>query len=193
MTSLFLVRHGETEWSRSGQHTSYTDLPLTENGREEARKLLGNVDPGRFELILSSPRRRARETAELAGFTGAYEPEIDDGLVEWNYGDYEGQTRAEIQREVPDWTIWTHGGGPGGETADDIRARLRRLIDRVESSGADPVICFAHGHSLRAMMTVWLGLDITFGANFELDTATLSVLIDNDYGRSIQRWNASVV
>jgi probable phosphoglycerate mutase len=192
MTSLYLVRHGETEWSLSGQHTSYTDLPLTENGRAQARKLLGRLDPSQFGLILSSPRQRARATAELAGFTGAYEPQVDEGLAEWNYGEFEGLTRQQIQAQVPDWLIWTHGGGPGGETIDQVRTRFRRLIDRIETSGADQVVCFAHGHALRALMTVWLGLDVALGAHFELDTATVSVLVDDDAGRSIQRWNAPV-
>jgi broad specificity phosphatase PhoE len=192
MTSLFLVRHGETEWSRSGQHTSYTDLPLTDTGRAQAAKLLGHLDPAIFGLVLSSPRQRASETAELAGFTGAYAPRIDEDLSEWDYGAYEGLTRRQIQEQQPGWTIWTHGGGPGGESADDVARRLRRLIDRIEASGADPVICFAHGHALRAMTMVWLGLDLSIGAHFELDTATVSVLIDDEYGRSIQRWNAAV-
>ena len=189
MTSLYLVRHGETEWSLSGQHTSSTDLPLTEHGREQARELLGKLDPASFGLILTSPRQRARVTAELAGFTGEYEPRIDPDLVEWDYGAYEGLTRAQIHEQVPDWLIWTHGGGPGGETIDDVRARFRRLISAVEAAKADRVICFAHGHALRALMTVWLGLDITFGAHFELDTATVSILIDDEAGRSIKQWN----
>jgi len=192
MTSLYLVRHGETEWSRSGQHTSYTDLPLTDNGRAQATMLLGHLDPASFGLILSSPRQRARQTAELAGFTGAFEPRLDEDLAEWNYGAYEGLTRAQIHEQVPGWLIWTHGGGPGGETIEQVRTRFRRLIDRIETSGADPVICFAHGHALRALTTVWLGLDITFGAHVELDTATLSVLIDDEAGRSIKQWNAQV-
>ncbi|HET9647474.1 MAG TPA: histidine phosphatase family protein [Microlunatus sp.] len=191
MTSLYLVRHGETEWSRDGRHTSYTDLPLTEHGQEQARSLCGHLDPARFGLVLSSPRRRARETAELAGFVGRYTPQVDEDLAEWNYGDYEGLTRREIQEQEPGWLIWTHAAR-GGESADDIRRRLRRLIDRVESSGADPVICFAHGHSLRALMTVWLGLDLGFGANVQLDTATVSVLVDDDAGRSISCWNAPI-
>lgn len=190
MTSLYLVRHGETTWSLSGQHTSYTDLPLTDHGRDQARELLGRLDPANFGLVLSSPRQRARVTAELAGFTGDHAPVVDDDLAEWNYGAYEGLTRKEIQQKVPDWLIWTHGGGPGGETIDQVRTRFRRLIDRIESSGADPVICFAHGHALRALMTVWLGLDITFGAHVELDTATVSILIDDEAGRSIKQWNA---
>jgi broad specificity phosphatase PhoE len=192
MTSLYLVRHGETEWSRSGQHTSYTDLPLTDNGRDQARMLLGRLDPARFGLVLSSPRQRARVTAELAGFTGEYEPRIEDDLAEWNYGAYEGLTRKQIHETVPNWLIWTHGGGAGGESIPEMVTRMRRLIERVEASDADPVICFAHGHALRALTVVWLGLDIGLGAHFELDTATVSVLIDDEGGRSIRRWNAPV-
>ena len=192
MTRLYLVRHGETEWSRSGRHTSYTDLPLTENGRDQALELLGHLAPAEFALILSSPRQRARETAELAGFVGDYEPKIDEDLAEWNYGAYEGLTRAQIRESVPDWLIWTHGGGADGESIPQMVTRMRRLIDRIDTSGADPVICFAHGHALRALTVTWLGLDIGLGAHFELDTATVSVLIDDDAGRSIQRWNAPV-
>jgi broad specificity phosphatase PhoE len=116
MSELYLVRHGETEWSRVGRHTSVTDLPLTEVGEQQARRLLGHLRPEDFQLILSSPRRRARETAELAGFGGPYEPQVTEDLVEWYYGDYEGKTTAEINESVPDWTIWTHPV-PNGETA----------------------------------------------------------------------------
>lgn len=191
MTRLFLVRHGETEWSRDGRHTSVTDLPLTERGVAQARVLRGHLDPAEFSLILSSPRRRARRTAELAGFTGSYEPELDDDLAEWWYGDYEGLTRAQIQLRDPGWAIWTHPTA-GGETATQVSARLQRVIDRVLASGADRAVCFAHGHALRALVTVWLGLEIGYGAQFQLDTATLSVLADADGERSVERWNAPV-
>ncbi len=104
---LSLIRHGETEWSAVGRHTSRTDLPLTAKGEEQARSLTGRLDPADFGLVLSSPRLRARHTAELAGFTGPYAPELDEDLVEWDYGDYEGKTSEEIRETVPDWTIWT--------------------------------------------------------------------------------------
>ena len=126
-TLLFLVRHGETEWSRSGQHTSITDLPLTENGRRLARAVKGYLSPQDFQLILSSPRRRACETAEQAGFIGAYEPQTDNDLAEWFYGDYEGKTSREIWEKVPGWTIW-NGEVPGGETAEQVADRLDRVV-----------------------------------------------------------------
>jgi broad specificity phosphatase PhoE len=122
MTQLYIVRHGETEWSRSGQHTSVTDLPLTEKGEQQARALVGHLDPADFQLVLSSPRRRAAHTAELAGFTGDHAPQLDEDLAEWAYGDYEGRTSDEIQESDPDWTIWTHPT-PGGETAEQVSER----------------------------------------------------------------------
>ena len=191
MTRLFLVRHGETEWSRDGRHTSITDLPLTERGIAQARHLRGHLDPAAFALILSSPRQRARVTAELAGFTGPYEPTLDDDLAEWSYGDYEGMTRAQIQERDPGWTIWTHVA-VGGESAAAVTERLQRVVDRVVDSGAERAICFAHGHALRALVTVWLGLDIARGAQFQLDTATVSVLADAAGERSIERWNGPI-
>lgn len=189
MTRLFLVRHGETEWSRSGQHTSVTDLPLTERGVEQARALHGHLNPADFGLVLSSPRRRALHTAELAGFTGEHEPQIEEGLVEWFYGEYEGRTSADINTTDPDWTIWTHPT-PGGETAADVRARLDRVVDRVRASGVDQAIVFAHGHSLRALTVRWLELDLTLGARFPLDTGTVSVLGEAKGLPALERWNA---
>ena len=113
MTDLYLVRHGETEWSKSGKHTSVTDLPLTEHGIEQAQKLRGHLNPSDFGLVLSSPRLRARSTAEIAGFTGEHAPQIDPDLAEWAYGEYEGLTSNEIHETVPGWTIWS-GPVPGG-------------------------------------------------------------------------------
>ena len=189
MTRLYVIRHGETEWSRSGQHTSITDLPLTERGEQQARALHGHLNPADFQLILSSPRRRALHTAELAGFTGDYEPQIDEGLVEWFYGDYEGRTSPDINRDDPDWTIWTHPT-PGGETAAEVRARLDGVVDRVRDSGAEQAIVFAHGHSLRALTVRWLELDLTLGARFPLDTGTVSVLGEAKGVPALERWNA---
>ena len=122
-TSLYLVRHGETEWSLSGQHTSITDLPLTEHGEQQARALHGRLKPQDFQLILSSPRGRARRTAELAGFDGPYEPEVDPDLAEWFYGNYEGRTSKEIWQTHPGWTIWS-GDVPGGESTTQVAGRL---------------------------------------------------------------------
>lgn len=189
MTDLWIVRHGETEWSKSGQHTSVTDLALTEKGEQQARGLLGHLVPTDFALVLSSPRRRALQTAELAGFTGDHEPVVEEDLVEWAYGDYEGRTSDEIQADDPDWTIWTHPT-PGGETADHVATRLDRVIAKVRSSGAERAIAFAHGHSLRALTVRWLDLDLTLGARFPLDTGTVSVLGEAKGLRALERWNA---
>ena len=189
MTQLYIVRHGETEWSRSGQHTSVTDLPLTEKGERQARGLLGHLDPGQFQLVLSSPRRRALHTAELAGFTGEHEPEVDEDLAEWFYGEYEGRTSEEIRETDEGWTVWTHPT-PGGETAQQVSDRLDRVVDKVRSSGAERALCFAHGHSLRALTLRWLGLDLTLGGRFPLDTGTVSVLGEAKGEPALERWNA---
>lgn len=186
---LFLVRHGETEWSKAGRHTSVTDLPLTEVGEQQARALVGHLDPAVFGLVLSSPRRRARETAALAGFTGAYEPEICEDLAEWRYGAYEGKTAEEIQESDPGWTIWTRTPRDG-ESADEVSARLDRVVTRVRDSGVEQAICFAHGHALRALMLRWLGFDLSLGAHFPLDTSTVSVLGWEKGLPALQRWNA---
>ena len=189
MTQLFLVRHGETEWSKSGKHTSVTDLPLTALGEEQARKLLGQLEPADFGLVLSSPRRRAWVTAELAGFTGPYAPQIDQDLVEWSYGDFEGLTSAGIRSLVPDWTIWTHPA-PGGETAEQVAARLDRVVARVRASAVDQAICFGHGHALRALTMRWLEFDVARGVQFPLDTSTVSVLGEEKNRPALWKWNA---
>jgi broad specificity phosphatase PhoE len=170
-TELYLVRHGETEWSRDGRHTSVTDLPLTKVGEQQARSLFGHLRPQGFQLILTSPRRRARETAE------------------WYYGDYEGKTSAEINDSVPRWTIWTHPV-PNGETAAQVAARLDRVVARVRESGVARAICFGHGHALRALTMRWLGFDLSLGGHFPLDTSTISVLGEEKGLSSLERWNA---
>jgi len=182
-TELWLVRHGETEWSKAWRHTSVTDLELTETGRDQAaslRPLLAGVG---FDQVWSSPRRRALETAELAGFT----PEIDEDLVEWHYGDYEGVTTTEIRETVPDWTIWSHPT-PGGETHDEVCARLDRIVARVRKLGGRTLV-FAHGHSLRVLAARWLGLDVADGRIFLLDTGTYSVLGDDRGQPVVVQWN----
>lgn len=131
-TEVFIVRHGETEWSANGRHTSVTDLELTENGIRQAESLHGHLDPASFGLVLASPRRRALRTAELAGFTGTYEPEVVEDLVEWDYGSYEGLTSAQIHETDPGWTIFTHPT-PGGETHGEVTARLDRVIERIST------------------------------------------------------------
>lgn len=185
MTDLYLVRHGETEWSRTGQHTSITDLPLTDKGRNEAKGLDGWLNADDFGLILASPRTRAQETAKLAGF-GNFE--VDEDLAEWFYGDYEGMTAQQVHESNPDWQIWTHGV-PGGETAEEVCERVGRVAQRVRESGVDKAIVFAHGHALRALTTVWLELPITLGASFPLNTGSLSVLGHYHDRPAVLHWN----
>ena len=187
--TLLLIRHGETEWSKSGRHTSVTDLDLTPAGEAAARELRGPVDPADYPLVLVSPRLRARHTAELAGFARY---EVTQALAEWNYGSYEGRTARDIRAERPGWTIW-NGDPPGGETAVEIRARLRAFVDatiaRAQREGITRVACFGHGHCLRALTLTWLGLDFSVGDQFPLDTATLSELGPYKSGRALLRWN----
>lgn len=186
MTVLYLVRHGETEWSRNGRHTSVTDLGLTENGDAQARALGNRLDRDAFGLVLASPRRRARRTAELAGFG---DHEIDDDLVEWNYGRYEGLTSDEIRQRDPGWRIWFNGC-PEGETDQQVRARLTRVVTRVRQSGVERAICFAHGHALRVLALAWLDFPIIFGQSFPLDVATISVLGREKESPAVLRWNS---
>jgi len=185
MTDLYLVRHGETAWSKSGQHTSLTDLDLTGRGIEQAKALRGRLNPADFGLALSSPRRRALQTAELAGFGYV---EVDEHLAEWRYGDYEGRTSQQIREGVPGWRIWTHPC-PGGETADQVKARLNRVVERVRTSGVERAVCFGHGHSLRVLALCWLGIDVRRGASFPLETATVSILGHEKESPAILKWN----
>ncbi|GCD91609.1 histidine phosphatase family protein [Nocardioides sp. LS1] len=183
--AVWLVRHGETEWSRSGRHTSTTDLPLLPEGEEVARGLAARLADVPFTLTLTSPRQRARVTAELAGHGDA---EVDEDLVEWDYGDYEGVTTEEIRRTVPGWTIWT-GTCPGGESAEHVAARLDRVVARARAA-TGPVLLFAHGHALRALTARWLGLPVSDGRLFRLDTATVSVLGFERESPVVLRWNS---
>jgi broad specificity phosphatase PhoE len=181
---LWLVRHGETEWSKGGQHTSVTDLELTPDGETVARTLRKPLAAIEFEQVLTSPRRRARYTAELAGFA---EAEPDEDLAEWAYGDYEGLTTPQIREHVPDWTIWTRPS-PGGESADQVAERLDRVVARARACDGNTLV-FAHGHSLRVLAARWLGLDATDGRIFDLDTATISVLAVDRGTPVVHRWN----
>lgn len=185
MTELYLVRHGETAWSKSGQHTSITDLDLTEDGVREAEFLRDKLNPADFGLVLTSPRLRARRTAELAGFDNA---EVDDDLQEWQYGEYEGVTSAEIREKVPGWRIWTHEI-PGGETKTQVINRLTRVVRRVRDSGVDKAICFSHGHASRVLALCWLDIDIARGQSFPLRTGAISVLGHEKESPAIVRWN----
>ena len=179
------MRHGETEWSASGQHTSRTDLPLTPVGEQQARSLSAALADHRFQLVLSSPRRRARRTAELAGF----QPEIDQDLAEWDYGDLEGLTIDQIRARYPGWTIWT-GPWPGGEQPSEVAARADRVVGRALglAHGARALV-FAHGHFLRALAARWLGLAATDGRLFSLGTATMSELGWEHGQPDIEHWN----
>lgn len=185
VTQLWLVRHGETEWSRARRHTSYTDVPLTENGVATAEQLRPRLAGESFDHVLTSPMQRARRTAELAGFPDA---EPLDELVEWNYGEYEGITNDEIRQTRPGWTVWSHGA-PGGETQEELAERLDRVVDRFREQPAR-VLVFAHGHTLRALTARWLGLTVAEGRLFRLDTATVSVLGYERETPVILRWNA---
>ena len=182
---VFLVRHGETEWSRSGRHTSVTDLPLTPEGERVAAGLKERLARESFDLVLTSPRQRARRTAELAGYPDA---EVDDDLVEWNYGDYEGITTAEIRKTVPGWTVWDDPV-PHGETPAQVTTRLDRVAARIAAVPGD-VLVFGHSHALRGLTARWLELDVTEGRHFVLNTATLSTLGWERGSPAILHWNS---
>jgi broad specificity phosphatase PhoE len=182
---VWLVRHGATEWSEAGRHTSITDVPLLPEGEDAARTLAPRLAGHDFALVLTSPRERARRTAELAGFGAA---QVDGDLAEWDYGDYEGVTTDEIRESVPGWTVWTHPC-PGGESAADVGARLDRVVDRA-GVGSGDVLVFGHGHSLRVLAARWLGLPVADGRLFVLGTATVSVLGHEHDDRAVLTWNS---
>jgi probable phosphoglycerate mutase len=183
-TELWVVRHGETEWSASGRHTSTTDVPLTEAGEGAARAVGDRLKGTTFDLVLTSPRVRARRTAALAGFPDA---EVDDDLAEWAYGDYEGVTTAEIRETVPGWTVWTHPC-PGGEDAGQVGRRLDRVVARVRAHGGR-VLVVGHGHASRVLAARWLDQPVAEGRFFRLDTATVSVLGWEHESPVVTRWN----
>ncbi len=184
---IYLIRHGETEWSRSGRHTGVSDIPLTEHGRQQARLLVPELAARNFDAVLTSPLQRARQTCELAGL--APRAQIDPDLVEWNYGDYEGLTSEQIHVARPAWTIF-NDGAPGGETPEQVGVRVDRVIARVLAVEGTAAL-FAHGHVLRVLAARWLGLAPRAGAHFFLDTGTLCVL--SSYGGipALKRWNVS--
>jgi broad specificity phosphatase PhoE len=182
---LWLVRHGETKWSRSGQHTSRTDIPLTDLGRWQAAGVAHKLADLEFALVLSSPKVRALETARLAGFGDRVE--TTDDLLEWDYGEDEGRTTTDIREDRPGWTIWAQGPR-GGETADEVAARVDRVIARVREADGDALV-FAHGHVLRVLAARWIGERPSEGRFFELGTATLSVLGWERETPTIERWN----
>jgi probable phosphoglycerate mutase len=184
--SLLLIRHGETEWSRSGQHTSRTDLPLTDVGEAQARALRPLVAGRPFALVLASPMRRALRTAELAGLP---DPVIDPDLKEWDYGTCEGKTTAEIRAERPGWTVWTHRC-PEGETIEQVADRADRVIARVRQCPPGSIaVVVAHGHILRVLATRWLETHPQAGRWLALGTASVSELGSEHECPVIQRWN----
>jgi broad specificity phosphatase PhoE len=186
---VYLVRHGETEWSLTGQHTGITDIPLTENGRKVAKLLEPVLAKEDFVLVLTSPLHRARETCELACL--GERAEIDRDLMEWNYGEYEGLTPTQIHAKAPGWMIF-RDGCPGGESPKQIGARVDRVIARVRALEGH-VALFAHGHVFRVFAARWLGLPATAGRHFLLSTATLSILSYYRDIPAVKRWNAMLM
>lgn len=182
---LWLVRHGETEWTVTGQHTGRTDIPLTALGRRQAAALGRRLAGKSFALVLVSPLTRALETCQIAGYGDVAKP-VDD-LREWDYGVYEGRTTPEIRTEVPGWTVWT-GNLPDGETLDQVARRAGNVIAQATAAGGD-VALFAHGHVLRVLTACWLGLPADAGRLLGLGTASLSVLGYERETRIISTWN----
>jgi broad specificity phosphatase PhoE len=186
---VYLIRHGETEWSLSGQHTGITDIPLTENGRKVAKLLAPVLAKETFALVLTSPLERARRTCELAGL-GA-RAEIERDLMEWNYGAYEGLSPKQIHAQAGGWMLFSDGC-PGGESPEQVGARVDRVIARVRTVEGH-VALFAHGHIFRVFAARWLGLPATAGCQFLLDTATLNILSYYRGIPAVKRWNAMLV
>jgi probable phosphoglycerate mutase len=186
---VFLVRHGETEWSVTGRHTGVSDIPLTENGRRVARRWQPFAAARTLDLVLTSPLQRAHETCELAGLGGR--AETDPDLMEWDYGEYEGLTPKEIRARQPEWMVF-RDGCPGGESPEQIGARVDRVIAKVRARAGD-VALFAHGHVLRVLGARWLGLPASAGSHFLLDTATLCVLSSYHGVPAMKRWNAPLL
>ena len=185
---IVLARHGETEWSALGRHTGRTDIPLTDVGRDQARRL-GRALAGRtFTRVLASPLSRAAETARLAGFGD--QAMFDDDLREWDYGVYEGRTRVDIAKEEPGWTVWTRPIR-GGESLEELGARVDRVIERLLPLEGD-VLIFSHGHFLRVLAARWIGAEPRLAGHLELSTATISELGWETDRRSIEVWNAAV-
>lgn len=185
MADVWIVRHGETAWSATGRHTGRTDVELTDAGRRDAEDLAAMLASApRFGLVLTSPLRRATETARLAGLEPAT---VDADLREWDYGDYEGLTTPEIRARRPGWTIWT-GPVPGGETIDDVATRARRVLDRC-AEAAGPVVLVAHGHLLRVLTALHLGFPPSAGAAFALDAGAVGVLGHERETPALRAWN----
>jgi len=183
---IWLVRHGETEWAKSGRHTGRSDIPLTDVGRQQAGALAAGLAGHPFALVLTSPRSRAAETARLAGFADAI---VDPDLGEWDYGAFEGRTTADIRTEIPDWSIWT-GPWQGGERVEDVGMRADRVIERcLDPRVEGDALLFAHGHLLRVLAARWIDLPAAGGSHLALGTATIGVLGWDRANRVIETWN----
>ena len=183
---IVLVRHGETEWSLSGQHTSRTDLPLTEPGRARAAALAPALSGREWALVLCSPLRRARETCELAALGAA--AVIDEDLREWDYGEYEGLTTPQIREQRPDWVLW-RDGCPGGEMPDQVGVRADRVLGRLREAGGD-CVAFAHGHILRVTGARWTEQPVSFGSRLALAAGSVSRLGFERETEVLQDWNS---
>jgi broad specificity phosphatase PhoE len=184
--NVYLVRHGETEWTLSGQHTgARTDIPLTDKGRDQARELFAGLAEHAFALVLSSPLSRALDTCRLAGL--GEQVQTTEDLLEWDYGEYDGRKTADIRQDKPRWSVWTDGC-PGGESAAEVGIRVDRIVKEAREVEAD-VVLFGHGHSLRVLTARWLGLPASEGRLFALDPGTISVLSYERENPVIRRWN----
>jgi broad specificity phosphatase PhoE len=187
--NVFAIRHGETAWSLTGQHTGTTDIPLTNNGRRLAQRLRGVLARNAFERVLCSPMQRARETCALAGF--GHKAVIDPDLVEWNYGKYEGLTPNQIREVAPGWLLF-RDGCPGGEAPEQVAARVDRVIARSRAVDGNLAL-FAHGHVLRVLVARWIGLPAVGGQHFLLNTGTLCVLGYYSDEPAVRVWNAPLM
>lgn len=184
---IYLIRHADTEWTDSDRHTSFTDIGLTEKGRQQTLWLKRVLENRRFKKVLCSPLKRAKETCRITGFM--QDAELDKDLVEWNYGEYEGKTKAEILAIDPTWTIFKKGT-PGGESPQDILVRTRNVIAKIQHIEGD-VLIFSHGHFLRGLATQWIHAPLSLGENLMLSTAALSLLTEQNQTPVILLWNAS--
>jgi probable phosphoglycerate mutase len=183
---VWVLRHGRTAWSELNRHTGRTDVPLTADGEEQARGLSGRFASVVFDVVLASPLERAYRTAQIAGLDGI---QLEPLAVEWDYGDYEGLTRAQIQAKVPGWNAWTHPEMPGGETLDQVARRARAVLGRVRRDASTRALVVAHGHFLRVLATQWIGQDAALGMHLPLKPARLSVLGDDRGVSVLDRWN----
>ena len=184
---LWLIRHGETEWSLSGAHTSRTEIPLTDRGRERAAHMADHLHKQEFSLVLTSPRQRARETCGITGYGDV--AQIDSDLSEWDYGEYEGRTTTDIRKGQPGWTIW-RSNPRDGETLAQVRTRAQSVIDR-STSAVGQVAIFSHAHFLRILAATWIGLAPEAGSLFALGTGSVSTLGFERETRVIETWNRS--